>query len=75
MTQRLTHRISYTPSGAAAGTKPTSLAAERDHVFVSAAVALHAQEAVLQQAALQVILELLADESGFPHGHYMAPIS
>jgi hypothetical protein len=33
-------------------------------VFVTAAFALHAQEAVFQQAALEIVLELLADESG-----------
>ena len=38
------------------------LAAEGDQVFMKAAVALDAQEAVFQQAALQVIFELLADE-------------
>jgi hypothetical protein len=33
-------------------------------VFVTAAFALRAQEAVFQQAALEIVLELLADESG-----------
>jgi hypothetical protein len=31
-------------------------------VFVPAAVALHTQKAVLQQAALQILIELLPDE-------------
>ena len=54
-------RLDHAP-GTAAGTKPASLAAERDQVFVSAAVALDAQEPVLKQPAFQVILELLADK-------------
>jgi hypothetical protein len=31
-------------------------------VFAAAAVALHAQESVLQQTALQIVFELLADD-------------
>jgi len=38
------------------------LAAEGDQMFMQAAVALDAQEPVLQQPAFQVILELLADK-------------
>ena len=56
-------RLDHAP-GTAAGTKPTSLAAEGDQVFMQAAVALDAQEPVLQQPAFQVILELLADKAG-----------
>jgi hypothetical protein len=37
---------------------------ESDQVFMKAAVTLDAQKAVFQQAALQVVLELLADELG-----------
>jgi hypothetical protein len=40
------------PPGTAARTEPSALTAERDQVFVSAAIALHAQEAVFQQPAL-----------------------
>ena len=47
---------------AATGAEPTSLAAEGDQVFMQAAVALDAQEPVLQQPAFQVILELLSDK-------------
>jgi hypothetical protein len=49
-------------AGAASGAKPSSLAAEGDQVFMKAAVALDAQKAVFQQAALQVVVEFLADE-------------
>jgi hypothetical protein len=38
------------------------LAAERDQVLMRAAVALDAQEPMLQQPARQVVLELLADK-------------
>jgi hypothetical protein len=44
--------------------EPPPFAAERHQVLLHAAIALDAQEAVLQQAALQVILELLAHEPG-----------
>jgi hypothetical protein len=47
---------------AATGAEPPLLAAEGDQVFMKAAVALDAQKAVFQQAALQVIFELLADK-------------
>ena len=50
------------PPGTAAGAEPAPLAAERNQVLVRAAVALDAQEPVLQQPAFQVILELLADK-------------
>ena len=49
-------------TGAATWAEPPVLAAERDQVFMTAAVALDAQEPVLQQPAFQVILELLADK-------------
>ena len=38
--------------------------AEGHQVLVTAGVALDAQEAVLEQAALQVVIELLFDERG-----------
>jgi hypothetical protein len=44
------------------GQKSPALAAERHQVLMRAAVALDAQEPVFQQAALQVVIELLADE-------------
>ena len=49
---------------AAAGAEAPVLAAEGDQVFMKAAVALDGQEAVFQQAAFQIIFELLAHESG-----------
>jgi len=54
-------RLDHAP-GATAGTKTPPLAAERNQVLMRAAVALDAQEPVLQQPAFQVILELLADK-------------
>ena len=51
-------------AGAATGAKATALAAERDQVFIAAAIAPDAQEAVFQQTALQVVLELPADKLG-----------
>lgn len=54
-------RLDHAP-GAATGAKPTSLTAERDQVFVAAAVALDAQEPMLQQPTFQVSLELPADK-------------
>jgi len=56
-------RLHHAPC-AATGAEAPALAAERHQVFVMAAVALDAQEAVFQQAALQVVVEFLADESG-----------
>ena len=38
------------------------LARKCNKVFVPAALALHTQEAVLQQTALQILFEFLADE-------------
>ena len=49
---------------AATGAKSTPLAAERDQVFVSTAIALDAQEPVFEQTALQIVLKLPAHESG-----------
>jgi hypothetical protein len=46
----------------ATGTKAPSLAGECNEVFVAAAVALNAQEAVFEQPALEVVLELPAHE-------------
>jgi hypothetical protein len=48
---------------AAARAKTAPLAAKRHQVFMKTAVALYAQEAVLKQPALQIVLKLLADES------------
>jgi hypothetical protein len=56
-------RLHHAP-GAATGAEAPALAAERHQVFVMAAVALDAQEAVFQQSALQVVLELPAYEHG-----------
>jgi hypothetical protein len=54
-------RLDHAP-GTAAGTKTPPLAAERDQVLKRTAVALDAQEPVLQQPAFQVILKLLTDK-------------
>jgi hypothetical protein len=59
MRSRLHH-----PPRPATGAKTSSLATARHQVFVAAAVALDAQEPVFQQAALQIVFELLADELG-----------
>ena len=42
----------------------TAFAGERHQVFVPAGITLDAQEPVLEQAALQVVVELLFDERG-----------
>ena len=49
---------------AAAGAEPAPLATERHQVLVPRAVALHAQETVLQQPAPQVVPELPANKAG-----------
>jgi hypothetical protein len=55
MCRRLDH-----PPCATRGTEAPAFAGERDEVFVAAAVALHAHEAVLESPAAQVILEPIA---------------
>ena len=52
------------PTGAARGAKAPAFAGERDQVLMLTPIALDAQEAVLQQAALQGVIELLFDERG-----------
>ena len=52
------------PTGATRGAESASLAGEGDQVFVAASVALNAQEAVLEEAAFQVVVELPPDECG-----------
>jgi len=63
MIDQVRGRLDHPPSPTA-GAEATALAAERHQVLMLAAVALHAQKAVFQKAALQVVLELLAHESG-----------
>ena len=57
MCSRLDH-----PAGTARGAKAAAFAGERNEVLVAAGVALDAQEAVFEQTALQVIVELPLDE-------------
>jgi hypothetical protein len=52
------------PARAARGAKTAPFAGERDQMLMLTAVALDAQEAVLEPAALQVVVELLLDERG-----------
>lgn len=52
------------PTGATRGAESASLAGEGDQVFVAASVALNAQEAVLEEVAFQVVVELPPDECG-----------
>jgi hypothetical protein len=47
---------------AAAGAETTALAAERDQVLEAAAITLDPQKAVLQQSALKVVFEFLANK-------------
>jgi len=49
-------------SGTTTGAESPAFATKGDQMFVSAAIALDAQEAVFEQAALQVIFELPTDE-------------
>ena len=44
--------------------EPSAFAGEGDQMFVSAAIALYADEAMFEHAATQVGFELLADEAG-----------
>ncbi len=55
--------LDHPPCAAGRAEAPT-LAGEGDKVFMVAAVALHAHEAVFQSAAAQVVLELAQDEAG-----------
>ena len=50
------------PAGTARGAKAAAFAGEGNEVLVAAGVALDAQEAVFEQTALQVIVELPLDE-------------
>ena len=52
------------PAGATGRAEAAALAGERHQVLVAAGVALDAQKAVLEPAALQVVVELLLDERG-----------
>lgn len=52
------------PPSATRGAEPAALTAEGNQVLVAASVAIDAQKAVLEQAALQVVIELLFDERG-----------
>jgi hypothetical protein len=52
------------PAGAAGRAEAATLAGECDQVLVTAGIALDPQEPVLEQAALQVVVELLFDERG-----------
>jgi hypothetical protein len=52
-------RLDHAP-GAAAGAEPPALAGECNEMFVKAAIALDAKKAMLKQAALEVVFELLA---------------
>ena len=63
MIDQVGSRLDHSPCPATGAETPT-LATERHQVFVAAAVTFDAQEAVLQQAAFQVLFELPADESG-----------
>ena len=54
-------RLHHAPR-TAAGAESSALAAERDQMLVSAAIALDPQEAVLQQSTLQILFEFLTDE-------------
>ena len=54
----------YHPPGATRGAEPAALTAEGNQVLVTAGLALNAQKTVLEQAALQVVIELLFDERG-----------
>jgi hypothetical protein len=52
------------PAGTAGWAEAAPFAGKRHQVLVAAGVALDAQEAVLEPAALQVVVELVFDERG-----------
>ena len=63
MIDQMRVRLHHAPC-TATGAKSPTFTTERYQVFMQTTITLHTKEPVLQQATLEVILELLAHETG-----------